>query len=279
MTILAATDLSTRSASALRFAESMASALDTSLTIVHVAPDTRPDIAKDASNALEMFTREHLDRPESHTHQVVVGETIAALTAEAGEHELLVCGATGSSLVDDIFLGSTASRLLRESPTPVCVVPPAIDGEPTTIVVPIAFDRASRAGLQLAAKLSGATGADICLLHALDIQMPSYAAPPTDEDIDRLTAEARERLRQWAEEEGVEDVLTSVEVSRKEPAESIRQAVADHDADLVVMGTHGRGTQTLFFLGSVAERVVRQPPCAVITTRPTQPDQQYSRQG
>jgi nucleotide-binding universal stress UspA family protein len=39
------------------------------------------------------------------------------------------------------------------------------------------------------------------------------------------------------------------------------------DVDLIVMGTHGRRAGTRFFLGSVAERVVREAACPVLTTR------------
>jgi nucleotide-binding universal stress UspA family protein len=48
----------------------------------------------------------------------------------------------------------------------------------------------------------------------------------------------------------------------------ILRYVADHDVDLVVMGTHGRHGLAHVFLGSVAERVVREAPCPVLTVRP-----------
>jgi hypothetical protein len=38
-------------------------------------------------------------------------------------------------------------------------------------------------------------------------------------------------------------------------------------ADLVVLGTHGRGPVAHMLLGSVAERVVRMAPCPVLTVR------------
>jgi nucleotide-binding universal stress UspA family protein len=39
------------------------------------------------------------------------------------------------------------------------------------------------------------------------------------------------------------------------------------NADLIVMGTHGRGPVSHLFIGSVAERVVRTAPCPVLTVR------------
>jgi universal stress protein A len=53
-----------------------------------------------------------------------------------------------------------------------------------------------------------------------------------------------------------------------EPAAGILMAQADISADLIVMATHGRTGISHFFVGSVAERVVRESGCPVLTIRP-----------
>ncbi len=53
-----------------------------------------------------------------------------------------------------------------------------------------------------------------------------------------------------------------------EPAESIAQLASDVEADLVVVGTHGRRGLRRLLVGSVAEAVVRLAPCAVLVERP-----------
>jgi nucleotide-binding universal stress UspA family protein len=50
------------------------------------------------------------------------------------------------------------------------------------------------------------------------------------------------------------------------PYEILRAATAYH-ADLIVMGTHGRGGVTRFIMGSVAEAVSRKANCPVVTVR------------
>ena len=50
-------------------------------------------------------------------------------------------------------------------------------------------------------------------------------------------------------------------------ADEIVKAAADEHADLLVMGTHGRNGLERFFLGSVADRVIRTAPCPVLTVR------------
>jgi nucleotide-binding universal stress UspA family protein len=52
------------------------------------------------------------------------------------------------------------------------------------------------------------------------------------------------------------------------PADEIAQLAADLDADLVVVGTHGRRGLSRLMMGSVAENVVRLAPCPVLVVRP-----------
>lgn len=52
------------------------------------------------------------------------------------------------------------------------------------------------------------------------------------------------------------------------PAEEIAQIAADLEADVVVVGTHGRRGVARLLLGSVAEAVVRLAPCPVLVVRP-----------
>ena len=51
------------------------------------------------------------------------------------------------------------------------------------------------------------------------------------------------------------------------PAGRIIENAAECNADLIVMGTHGRGALTRLVLGSVAARVVRTAHCPVLTIR------------
>jgi nucleotide-binding universal stress UspA family protein len=54
---------------------------------------------------------------------------------------------------------------------------------------------------------------------------------------------------------------------RGSPFVEIVRYAKQHDIDLIVMGTHGRGPIAHMFMGSVAERVVRKATCPVLTVR------------
>ena len=61
--------------------------------------------------------------------------------------------------------------------------------------------------------------------------------------------------------------MWEAEVARGEPADAIVRFAQERDIDLIVMGTHGRSGLQHVFLGSVAEKVVRQAPCPVLIVR------------
>lgn len=52
-----------------------------------------------------------------------------------------------------------------------------------------------------------------------------------------------------------------------EPAESIVDAARSEQVDLVVVGSHGRGSVGRFFIGSVSDHVVRHAHCPVLVVR------------
>jgi nucleotide-binding universal stress UspA family protein len=143
----------------------------------------------------------------------------------------------------------------------------------TSILVPTDFSETSDAALAYAKTLAGCLGASLHVLHvfaepyAPALYAPEvYAAVPEEareEALEQVRALLAERLS--AEEviyfRGTRAILSGV------AAKKIVRYAADHDVQLIVMGTHGRGGMSHFILGSVAEQVVRTAPCPVLTVR------------
>ena len=99
----------------------------------------------------------------------------------------------------------------------------------------------------------------------LDVLLGSHgpSEPPvvrSDPDQDALT-----RLRDLMPD--TFPGMWEAEVVRGQPAGAIVRFAQERDIDLIVMGTHGRSGLQHVFLGSVAEKVVRQAPCPVLTVR------------
>ncbi len=79
----------------------------------------------------------------------------------------------------------------------------------------------------------------------------------------------REQLAQTLVERGrLEGVAVSFLVWEGDPGDMIVEAAEAERADIVIVGSHGRGAVGRFFLGSVSDHVVRHAPCPVLVVRP-----------
>lgn len=138
------------------------------------------------------------------------------------------------------------------------------------ILCPVAFDAHGRSALELARRIAMDHGSTVHLLHVLQAgrEGDRLAADPS--------SEARSQLRVLAAEilEGVRyQLLTQF----GDPASAICAEAQELNADLIVMATRGRTGLTRFFMGSVAEMVLREAPCPVLTVRPSNSDRPLVR--
>lgn len=136
-----------------------------------------------------------------------------------------------------------------------------------TILSPIDFDENSLQALKTAAELARLADATVHVLHVLTPAGFGLTAA----DVDACVAEeqaAKERLAGVCRDHlgGVRhEVLTRT----GDPAIAIIRAEEEVNADLVVIATHASRKKASPFPGSVAERVVRESICPVVTVRPS----------
>jgi len=110
--------------------------------------------------------------------------------------------------------------------------------------------------------LAAAHGAELHILHV--------TGEPRDSPQDLTPLTSQEVVTELNLESGrpAEPArIVQKEISGDRPADVILRYAEEQGVDLVVMGTHGRGGVERMILGSVAERVVRQAPCPVMTVR------------
>lgn len=132
------------------------------------------------------------------------------------------------------------------------------------ILCPVAFDENSIAALELACELAWEDGSSICLLHVVP-ELPVDAGPV--EPLREAESDAVAKLQEWARQYLQGKVQYEVIARTGDPARIIIGMVNEIAADSVVMATHGRTGLSHLILGSVAERVVRESPRPVLTTR------------
>ncbi len=144
-----------------------------------------------------------------------------------------------------------------------------------TFVIPFDFSEHARAALLAGTDLAKRMNADIHLVHV--IQPPTYAygyggdiggATTVAFNMTEVRNSADASLSAVAE--GVQNFPGKIEAHVLEGSQvdaELRGIAEKLDADLIVMGTHGRTGLAHVFLGSVAERTLRIAPCPVLTVK------------
>lgn len=126
-----------------------------------------------------------------------------------------------------------------------------------SIVVPVDFGNASARAIALAGQLSAACGGDLLLLHAELFDVPPYFTPDQISTLEREREVARRRADEYLRTFGRSHTPHPFRTTVVEgPAVDVILHTT-RSADLVVMGTHGRRGVSRWWLGSVAERVLR----------------------
>jgi nucleotide-binding universal stress UspA family protein len=127
------------------------------------------------------------------------------------------------------------------------------------------FSDRSQAALGLACALARDYGARPVVLHVVTMPTVVYGEGGLPADPDVLHASAREQLDRLAVP------LPGLRVAKRlgagDAAEEILGAARAGNPDLIVMGTHGRTGLARLLMGSVAEQVVRQAACPVVTVK------------
>jgi nucleotide-binding universal stress UspA family protein len=141
------------------------------------------------------------------------------------------------------------------------------------ILVPVDFSPHSDAAVAYGARLAARLNATIQLLHVVEDPFLTGAwsaelyIPDVGRMIDSAVINARHRLDELLPAASAHGAPVSTDVVVGAPSRAIPDYAETNGFDLILMGTHGRTGLTHALLGSVAERVLRHAPCAVLTLK------------
>ncbi|HVA78786.1 MAG TPA: universal stress protein [Candidatus Binataceae bacterium] len=135
------------------------------------------------------------------------------------------------------------------------------------ILCPVDFDQNSLLALKLAIDLARERKATLYLLHVVPLPPGPEVALP----FGKMEADARARLETIARENVGGRLRYEVDIMMGDPGLEVLQVAKRLPASLIVMATHGRKGLSHLLLGSVAERVIREAPCPVLTVKPNKP--------
>lgn len=220
--------------------------------------------------ALETASPSRASQVSSEVLYAPILPTLIDLSRQA---DMVVVGCRGQTAVARALLGSVSSGLVHHAQGPVAVIHDddalatlssqapvvvGIDGSPASeLATDIAFDEASRRGVELVA------------LHAWSDMGPLDLGRPGQAPIEWANFEVRaqevlaERLSGWRERYP-DVVVRKIVVSDRPASRLLQQAEV---AQLLVVGSHGRGGFTGMLLGSVSWAVVNSARIPVIVAR------------
>jgi nucleotide-binding universal stress UspA family protein len=286
--IIVGHDLGVGGEVALRSAVVLANRCDAALRLVHVVEPL--DAYQRISHPLTSpFTLEDLaQKTGARLQALAVGPELARLQVEYEVRhgkpfvELIIAGRAwladlivvgGASRTEEPFLGSTSERILRKALVPVMVTKKPLNSEAKTFLVPTDFSSCARKAAEEALMLAKNFSARVIFFHALDLA-PSYTiayahdlgvsvpiSPPSPEEIEPEWEAFLSGLP-------LDNVDWEKSTEEGQAATAILHQAERMQANMIVIGTHGRSGLPHMLLGSVAEKVVRAAFCPVLTIRP-----------
>ncbi|TCJ00210.1 universal stress protein [Aeromicrobium sp. IC_218] len=202
------------------------------------------------------------------TVRVDSGHPATVLVEASRSADLVVVGRRGLGWAASVLVGSVAHRVTVQSSCPVAVV--GEDGAPDSgpIVVGVDGSATGTQALRWAVGEATVRGTSVRAVAAYDVLHPAFAADPELAEQLRkdVESEARATIASVLDEQGEPAVPIDLVLESQRAAEAILGA-AD-DAQLVVVGTHGKGAVRRMLLGSTSRFVLDEAdrPVVIVPT-------------
>ncbi|MEO6401157.1 MAG: universal stress protein [Vicinamibacteria bacterium] len=293
--ILYPTDFSPFSVQALRHALAFAKLFQARLKVVHVIPEVflrgesvyasaswllTPEIRQNVEEEMRRFLQPARDARIDHETEIRSGDPWkeVLLSAEEMPADLVVLGTHGHGGLDRFVLGSVAEKLIRRLPCPVMSVSQeegrtwAAPGLISRILCAFDFSDTSNQSLDLAIAIASRNGAEVTLLHVIelfpDVKAITYGASASDDPSHRdLERHAVSRLQKVIAEADIKGVRIEPRAVVGRAYKEILRIAASETFDLIMIGAQGHGAIEHFLFGSNAQHIVRAATCPVLTVR------------
>jgi nucleotide-binding universal stress UspA family protein len=283
-TLLVPTDFSKGAELALERALLLPLAPGAKIHIVHVSPPDlpaklRPKAESEARARLEQVLSEARKRKAATevdvTSEILRGEPFVEIirTSRSLNVDLIVLGRHGPRPIRDMFIGTTAERVVRKGDVPVLVVNLKPTHPYRHPVIATDLEDSSRRTVELALRVLGTHMKLVNVVHAFHVPFEGFVTPSYSA---REKSEWRRSYQETAVT-GMTKFLAPYQdigvrwktfIRQGDPRSVVLAAAARRKADLIALGTHGRSGIAHALIGSVAEWVITAATCDVLVARP-----------
>ncbi|MDI9918084.1 universal stress protein [Rhodococcus sp. IEGM 1379] len=286
--IVAGIDGSASAVNAARWAASVARRFDEPLRLTHIMPGhpdpsvgtvtdeamfdhhLRADSAKLLDEAEDAIRGDHTD--VTIERNLVTGSPATALVELSRTARILAVGQAGTTEMQSVFLGSDTIRVVNRAHCPVAVFRGASDhavADKRPIVVGVDGSKLSELAITHAFEFAAFLGAPLVAVHTWNehASLGGYSEArrftdwgPYEEHENALLAESLA---------GMCDKYPEVEVTRSVQRSGPMKALLEHSAEaqLVVVGSHGRSPFMASIVGSTSQSLIHHAQCPVLVCR------------
>jgi nucleotide-binding universal stress UspA family protein len=275
--ILVATDLTDRSDRAIERALQLQRQTGATLMLLHVIePGLMGWLEAHRRSDAEAFLDDRIARLPSEVRsqcscKVAVGDAFNTIAGEAQAQGagLIILGEPGKYRYADLFVGTTADRVVRASPIPVLVVKATSQGPYQRVLAP--FDLSEGAIRALKTALTIAPNAEVRIVHAWRPPLTALAQRSAATDAIRKENDQIRALIERVAKEALAHSASRGRVLNIDMIEDNPYVVLRNETgwpDLLAMGTHARGRLATGMIGNLARHMLAEASCDVLVARP-----------
>lgn len=282
--IFVATDFSSGAAQAIARAGRLPLAERGKVTVTHVLSDRIP---KKAQADAEKLARRHLEQARKSLagapgrrdikvfSELCQGQPYVEIIRHARSvgADLIVIGRHGRRPVRDMFIGSTAERVIRVGDLPVLVVSRKASRSYRRPLLAVDLEDTCRSVVTTALRVLEPEVTNGTMVHAYHVPFEGFITPGASPgDMTDIRKEYRQMAVSGLAKLHVSLSTLGVEwqtvIVRGDPRTALLAETLRRRADLLAVGTHGRAGIAHTLVGSVAEWVIQNAACDVLVARP-----------
>jgi len=185
-----------------------------------------------------------------------------------GEIDLVVIGKRSHSMGHLSKLGSVAMKLLRKCPCAVLAVNDDLSRGLRNIVAATDLLECGERVAALALELAKDWGGKARFVHAFQIPLDVQMEERSEEFVRETCREAIKSMKQPLGADADNTDLVSFHAGPLPPTQAVLAAADRFNADLVVLGSVGRGGIPGLLIGNTAERLLGQLDCSLLVVKP-----------